>query len=287
LALLATLLRRTGRDPRAALRRIIGDYELPAFPASVMNTLAMLRDPDCALAEIADQLQVDPGMNVRVLRMVNSAAFGLVQKVTNIHHGVTLLGRARLESLVLSCLVSSTLPARDISPGLSQARFWQVCARRACLARALGRHLHPSTEAESFTSALLQDMAVPVLASARPDRYPALIERALADPDRPLQALERAALGFDHAEVGALMVETWGLPAELGRAVAGHHGGEDGPAGEHAVRIAALLGYASGEDGSEAVRRICVERHGIDPERVEEMLATSHQEAARFSALLH
>jgi HD-like signal output (HDOD) protein len=286
MGVLGALLKRTRADPRAELRRMVGDYELATFPASVMNALAMLRDPDCALGAVADELQMDPGVTVRVLRMVNSAAFGLVNRVSNLHHGITLLGRSRVESLVLSCAVSGSLPNTNVSPGLTHARFWQVCARRACLARHLARQLHPASEAESFTGALLQDVAVPVLASARADEYPQLLERALEDPATSLVVLEREALGYDHAEVGALIAEVWELPAELQAAIGDHHEDRADSAAEPAVRIAALLGYGETDDGRAAVIERCCGEFGIENERIEEMLEHSDEEAAQVSAQL-
>jgi len=286
MGLFATLLQRTHKDPQADLRDLVGDYELPTFPAAVMNALGMLRDPDCALASVADELQMDPGMNVRVLRMVNSAAFALQNKVSNLHHAVTLLGRSRLESLVLSCVVSASLPRGDICRGLDLQRFWLVGARRACLARHLGRHLHPTSEAESFTCALLQDIAVPVLARARPEVYPALCEAALADPVPGLAEREHQALGFDHAVVGALMAETWGLPAELCAAVHDHHASDAGAAAQPAVRLAALIDYGIEQDGRAEVIARGREEYGIEAERLEQMLARSDHEAAHISTLL-
>ena len=64
--------------------------------------LAMLRDPESSMTDIAEQLQVDPGMHVKVLKTVNAAAFGLITRVTNLQHAAKLLGRSRLEAIILS-----------------------------------------------------------------------------------------------------------------------------------------------------------------------------------------
>ncbi len=152
--------KRSQKDPREELKVLLGDYELQSFPEAVMNVLGMLRDPHSETKDIADQIQMDPGMNIKILRLVNSAAFGLATKVSNLHHAVTILGRSRLESMLLTYAVATTVPSTlgcmDIS------RFWLASARRACLAKHIAMHLHAATQAESFTAALLQDLAIPL-----------------------------------------------------------------------------------------------------------------------------
>ena len=92
------------------LQNILGSYELPSFPATVMNVLTALRDPDFSMTSVAKQLEGDPGLHVKILKTVNSSAFGLSSRVMNLHRAVALLGRSRLETIVLSQAVHSVLP---------------------------------------------------------------------------------------------------------------------------------------------------------------------------------
>ncbi|MAG58522.1 MAG: hypothetical protein CMJ83_19715, partial [Planctomycetes bacterium] len=98
------------QDPRAGLAAVLGEFELPGFPMAVMEVLRSLRDPEKDLESIATRVETDPGMSVGVLKMVNSAAFGLASEVDTVGHGLAMLGRARLESLVLGVVVRDVLP---------------------------------------------------------------------------------------------------------------------------------------------------------------------------------
>ncbi|HFC46807.1 MAG TPA: HDOD domain-containing protein, partial [Dissulfuribacter thermophilus] len=75
---------RRKKDPKKALKELLNGFELPSFTQTVMNALKKLRDPDVSLSEVAKEIEKDPGMHVMVLKCVNSAAFGLRKKVSNV-----------------------------------------------------------------------------------------------------------------------------------------------------------------------------------------------------------
>ena len=81
------ILKKRAKNNGQELRDLLSGYQLPSFSSAVINVLGMLRDPESAMNDIAKQLEIDPGMHVKVLTTVNSAAFGLTTKVANIPHG--------------------------------------------------------------------------------------------------------------------------------------------------------------------------------------------------------
>jgi len=220
----------------------LNNYELPCFSVSAVGLLSKLRDPDCSFATIAEDLEVDPGLHVRVLKTVNSVAFGLSHKVSNVHHAVSLLGRARLESLVLSVAVKNNLDDGQTPDWFDMRRFWRAAARRAALARSLAHQLHPETQAEAFTAGLLQDMAVPVIARVYATSYQNLYETwNLAEDSSSLVELEQRLLHLDHAKIGAQMARNWDFPTNLIEMISDHHTGLGTPGTPLAVRVVSLL----------------------------------------------
>ena len=237
-------------DPKAKLVDRLGEYELPSFPAAAVSTLGLLRQ-DAPMAEVAESIMTDPGLSVRILRTVNSAAFGLRQKASNLQYAVNLLGRSRVESLVLVAAVGEALPAPD---DFDLRGFWRTAAHRACLARKIAASVSPATELECFTAGLLQDMAVPVLVTSLPG-YPGLYSDAIGGDQPGLPEYERKILGYDHAEIGALMAETWDLPESLIAAIAGHHG--TGDCAPDAVEAVAQVRHGEPSNELEAFRGHC------------------------------
>ena len=238
-------------DPKAELRSLIGDYELPSFPAVAMSTLSLIRE-NADMAEVAASLMSDPGLTVRILRTVNSAAFGMRKRVSNLQYATSLLGRSRVESLVLTAAVGSALP----DPGvIDLGRFWSTSARRACLASRIAARVDPSSQVESFTAGLLQDMGVPVLAATHGDRYAALWKRSESDDEVSLHELEEEAFGYDHAHVGAVLAETWDLPETLITAISDHHAA--GQRAPRAVEAVAHVCHREPPDELDALRDHC------------------------------
>jgi HD-like signal output (HDOD) protein len=205
----------------------LDDYELPCFSSTVLSLLGKLRDPASTTEQIAADLEVDPGLHVRVLKTVNSVAFGLSHKVGNVRHAVNLLGRSRLESLVLSVAVKNNVDRFPVPKWLDMPRFWHMASRRAAVARGLALKLHPETQAESFTAGLLQDMGVPVMAGMKRDAYRDIYEQWLTDDDVSLIAMEKELFDLDHARVGGYMAGKWGFPKTLVTTITSHHGGLD------------------------------------------------------------
>jgi HD-like signal output (HDOD) protein len=273
--------KRKQKDPKEELKALLGDYALQSFPAAVMNVLSMLRDPHSETKDIADQIQMDPGMNIKILRLINSAAFGLVTKVSNIHHAVTILGRSRLESMLLTYAVSTTIPPELNCMEVS--RFWLASARRACLSKHVALHLHAATQAESFTAALLQDMAIPLISEGKSELYKDLLKRWHSEREADIDVMERELLGYDHPAIGALVAKEWGLPGYLVHALAGHHDLSEQSSAEPAVRLVSLVRYFDEDDGTERLLKTAEKDFGIGMNMMEEMISKAFAEAEQFA----
>jgi HD-like signal output (HDOD) protein len=270
-----------------ALRKLkdVADLSgLPPIPASVTKILDKLRDPQASMAEVAGVVAWDPGLVVRLLKTVNSAAYGLRRKVDNPHHAVTFLGRSNLESLVLGLAVEEALPD-DPAPGFEPARFWRTAARRASLARNLAEKLDPAAQAECFTAGLLQDLAVPILAHAKPDRYGPLLQHWHATQEESLEKLEESALGWNHADLGGTICEAWGMPESLIRDVRHHHP-SDADSAPGPIQLVGLLRETQEQAGVDALVEEARSSYGLDPDWTTDALARADEQASELTRLL-
>ncbi len=276
------IFKRKKGESKEELKELLDGYELPSFPTAVMNVLTILRDPESDMDEVADLIKVDPGMNVRVLRMVNSAAFGFSQKVSNILHAVMLLGRARLEPIVLSLAVRDSVPMPDVGC-FDPEEFWRLSARRASLARFLAHQLHPVTETEAFTAGLLQDMAIPVLVEIKKKEYCKILDEYYESKTVNLDELERTAFNFDHQMVGALMAEQWELPEYLINSIAGHHSGSDVDA---AIYLVSFMREYDEPEENEQLFRVADSEFGIGKDEMMSYIETAFKDAEELISLL-
>lgn len=206
-------------DEQAALERLARDlhdgcFDLPSLPDLAMRIGRKIDDSGNNDRDIARVIQLDPALTARLLGIVNSAAFGGVRRITTVSLAATRLGRARLRSLVYSCLVKSLFKIN--SPALEQRleQIWQRSVNVAALAFVLGRETEGIDPEQAMLAGLTHIIgSVAVMGSLR--RYPALAGRAEV-LDHVIESLRVPA--------GLASVERWNLDAELAPVIrdAGH-----------------------------------------------------------------
>jgi HD-like signal output (HDOD) protein len=200
---------------------VAGVEDLLSLPDAAIRLNAVLTDPDTSANEIADIVSLDPALAARVLRAVNSAYFGLRGRVDTITKAITMIGTSELHSLVLA--TSAALAFRNISSKLvDMESFWQHSVRAALAARGFAESTSLRRHRERvFLSALMHDVGQLVLYHQLPEASTRILQEV--KKGRAQDEAEHEALGFTHAEVGALLLERWNLPASLTMPVRFHH----------------------------------------------------------------
>ncbi len=272
-------------DPQKKLKKILGSYKLPSFPATVTETLSRIRNPDSSIEGIADIISVDPGLSANVLRFANSAAFSPTQTIDTIVSAVTVVGLSQLETMVLSVGVTKNIP-KQCSSGFDAKLFWRSAAKRAILARSLTPVLCPSRDAESFAAGLLQDMAIPFLAQEMPDQYDKIFAEWKTS-DQHLHELETEQFGWDHAEVATWICSEWNLPENIASAIGGHHDTEnsvyDCPP---SVSISSLIQDKPEENDVEKLIELATSKYGMASDTIEEIIETSFENSEELFRLI-
>ncbi len=271
-------------DPKAKLKKILKGYELPSFPAVMMQILQKIRSPYSSITSIAESLSLDPGISIKVLGIANSAAFSPSKRVENLTQAIALVGISQLESMVLGVGVAKGLPKQSCQwhdPG----EFWLASAKRAVLASDLARIICPAKEGECFTAAFLQDMALPFLACHRSDDYDPIFKRwHLEGGD--LAAIEREFLAWDHAEVASWICSEWGLPENIAAAIRGHHGYAIDAEPLGPVRLVAILREDDDNSGMEEMIAEAKVSHGVSEEKMLAIIEPGFEKAKELARLI-
>ncbi len=267
-------------DPAETLAQSLGKLELPTFQGATLRALDLLRDPESSVREIATSIETNPGLVTHVLRVVNSAAYGLRQRVDRVSHAISLLGRSQIESLVVASAVKGGIKAA--APKTAGRRFWQGAAVRASLARAIAEMVDPPSQSQAFVTGLLQDMALPLLFSTRAKEYRPLVQACAADPTKDLAVLEKETFGWDHSIVGASVADHWDLPMPLTNGIGEHHLGEASVAVQLVSRV---RDTPSGPDASE-LSRVAEAEFNIAPDTMQTAFERAATEASELVQLL-
>ena len=203
------------------IRCIVGKLDkLPSAPQTYWELTNAAARPESGVSEFAAIVERDPAMSVKVLQLVNSAYFGLPQRVTSAQQAVARLGVELLKALALSVHAFGTMPAVPLK-GFSLDQLQQ----HSLLTARLGRQLvgcNAKHSGEVFSAAVVHDIGKLILAVGIPERFSEVLQTHAATK-RSLHEVESELLQVTHAEVGGYLLGVWGLPLSIVEAVAFHH----------------------------------------------------------------
>ncbi len=212
-------------DAANKLQQTIGRISnLPTPPLVFQQINRVINDPGTSAYDIAVILSEDPAMSVKILKLSNSAFYGLRHEVTSIKQAVVIMGMEAVRSMVLSTAVFDIFKKDTIDPEI-QEEFWRHSLATATCMRMLVRSLSGTwirKSDQAFSTGLLHDIGRLVMYSYLPDDYQAA--KKLHETDAvPMLMAEETALGYTHSNVGALLAQKWGLPPQLEDAIEFHH----------------------------------------------------------------
>ena len=265
---------------------------LPAFPAAVSELTRLLNDDLAGADDFERVIRVDAGLTASVLRVANSAAFGLRRQVSSVAHAVSLLGLKRIYDISVAGAFEQVLPPTLNGYGIRAEDMWSHSAATAIFADGLATRLDLPIRGHVFTAGLLHDCGKLVISEFLEQGRQEIMTRLIAG-EAMLQA-EQNVLGTDHAVVGDAVIRQWELPEVLADIVRYHHSPmavEDPEERRvvtcvHAATIMAhSLGF--GSDIGELQRRMddeaCIEA-GLDIDMLEDAMAQGLEEIQALSA---
>jgi len=220
------------RSLAAALARATG---LKPFPAVAQRAIKLLSDPNAPMRAIREALEKDPAIVAGLLRLANSAAYRSRQTISSVDEAVQRLGVRHVLEIVTS--VASMGLFKDAKGVGLQIR--DHCARVGALTRVLASEWHQRSAENPFLCGMLHDLGKLLLLQVGGIDYRQLDPKALTCSDEAF-VHERALLGYDHAVLGAHVLDAWKLPAGVAEVVAWHH--QPGRAFSHGGELA--LGVA-------------------------------------------
>lgn len=188
-----------------------------SLPEVYLQVKKVIDDPESTMADLSKAISIDPGMTAMVLKLVNSAFYGMPRKVETISRAVGILGMQPLHDLVLAVSVTKTFS------GLSQEVmnmnvFWANSFFSGLAARELARKCFLVDSERMFVEGLLRDLGHLLLYQHLPEQAEEAI-KVSAKNGKPIHLAEQHLIGFDFTQVGKALVDAWQLPINLGEAI--------------------------------------------------------------------
>jgi putative nucleotidyltransferase with HDIG domain len=194
--------------------------QLPALPRAAAAALAMLRDDGSSAEDCARCIATDQALTARVLRLANSAFYGVPGRVGSVNRAIQMLGKRTLRAALTTVALAGQFSAVSCE-GFRFDGFWRHTIGTAIGAEAIARACALDDET-AFTAGVLHDIGRLALAAHFPRETAAMLELARAQ-DLPWLEAERIALGTDHAVIGTAIALHWHFPAAVQAAIATHH----------------------------------------------------------------
>lgn len=204
---------------RRVLKRV---KDIPSLPQFVIETLKKLDDPRSNAADVAARLSKDEGLVVRVLRLANSAYYGLSRRITGVADAIAFLGFKTVKSIVLAASVYKFMDSAFTGYSLDRGELWKHSQAVGMTSRHLCEKLKIADAEEAYIGGMMHDLGKIVLNDYVRFGY-SIILRLVEEDNVPFCEAERQVLGFDHAQVGGLVMEQWNLPEAYAYITTYHH----------------------------------------------------------------
>ncbi|MFO7714235.1 HDOD domain-containing protein [Desulfosarcina sp.] len=199
-----------------------GIARLKPIPQSFHQIMALARDPDADMPRLAEAVSRDPVLTANLLKDANSSYYGRPGKFETVHQAVVFLGTAEVFNLVLMAGCRDTLSRAQAAYDLDVGGLWRYSLSSAMLARAVALKTNLANAQLVFTVGMIKDIGKVVLSQYVSEAYEQI--RALVDTGgHSFREAEKAVLGIDHAELGAMVAQLWRFNPKMVQMVRHHH----------------------------------------------------------------
>jgi len=215
----------------------------------------IVSNPDSSLAELVDIVKYDQGMTANLLRICNSAYFGLAKEIASVKQAVAFLGLDKVASLVMMGNSADNFREAQAGYDLTEGELWRYSVSSALMAQDLAEKRHLNNVSLIFTAALLKDIGKVILNTYVKDSFEA-INKEVQDKGLTFLDAEKEVIGIDHAELGARVAEQWHFSPAMVNIIRNHHHPDKAPADDLSVPIVyvadcicMMMGKDVGADG--------------------------------------
>lgn len=193
-------------------------HELPHIPRVVQELIQSFQNEDVDVDELSAKVALDQALTAKVLRLANSAHYGVPRTVTNTNDAIMLLGFNTLRTMVLASGVTSSFKAPE---GFDKNAFWKEAFAIGALSKWIAPYVEGADQETAFTCGMLHSIGSLLIRMVMPSEAISIDEAENMGGVR--YSLEQGQLGFDYTQVGAELAKRWKFPDEMRQAISEQH----------------------------------------------------------------
>jgi putative nucleotidyltransferase with HDIG domain len=221
----------TDTDGKAAKARTIAQriMNLPTLPTVVAKMIEMIDDPKTNAAKLSKLIETDQVLTAKVLKLANSAYYGLPRQIGSLNMAVVVIGFSALRNIVLGLTVVDRF-AKNWNGYFDFSQFWEHAVACGIASKFLARDGGYLNAEEAFATGLLHDLGKLIFNQYLPEDFDEVV-KIVREKRVTFEEAELEVIGISHAEVGGLLAEHWRLPNRLAEGIAFHHRPAEAPEG--------------------------------------------------------
>jgi putative nucleotidyltransferase with HDIG domain len=196
--------------------------KIPAFPATIQRVTAILHNDDYAVADVVNVIKFDQSIAANILKVSNSAYFGVHQQINSIHDAVVYLGQQQLIRAVQVAGVSRFYKKGGKGYVAQSRDLWEHSVAVALMSQILSRRIQGKEDPVLYTAALLHDIGKVIMGEYVYESFQQIFDLVKVKQCSFLEA-EEEVIGINHAELGGRIAAHWNFPVEIRDAIAYHH----------------------------------------------------------------
>jgi len=215
---------------------------MPTLPASAVRILELSKGDDSEVEEIADAVMTDKVLTARMIRLVNSAFWGLRRQVTSIREAIVYLGLHQIRSIVLTTTLFNTFESKN--PEFDISHIWEHGLGCAMIARKIAKMAGYKDFEKAYIAGLMHDIGKVILSQYSLQEYDRVLDKVKEGACTFYEA-ENEILGINHTDFAAWFKSEWGFADELAEVIAYHHTPEKATVDPYLISIVTLANLFS------------------------------------------
>jgi putative nucleotidyltransferase with HDIG domain len=196
---------------------------IATLPEVTLKIIRIVEDPESSAQDLNKVITNDPALGARILKVVNSAFYGLPGQIGSINRAIVLLGLNAVKNIAIAASLAKLFRGGQICPQFTAKDLWQHSIAVATSTQLLAKEIGLGLPDEAFLAGLIHDIGIMVEMQARRAKLVETFEKHGANPAQSFREVERAVIGASHEQFGMALCKHWKFPASFGFVTGYHH----------------------------------------------------------------
>ena len=196
---------------------------IATLPEVTMKIIQLVEDPDSTANDLNKVISNDPALGARILKVVNSAFYGLPGQIGSINRAIVLLGLNAVKNIAIAASLAKLFRGGKIANNFDARDLWTHAIACATGTRLLAQHAGLGLPDEAFLAGLIHNIGIMVEIQARRPKFVEVMEKLESDPDLTLREAEAEVLGANHEQFGTALCKLWKFPQSFQYVTGFHH----------------------------------------------------------------